>query len=74
MGVVESAPVGRVLTLGYLELRTRAFVKKDSASAPEVPYVEGWQDTETGGFYPTSQVRRASVPMPKNVDQTADGS
>ncbi|MAE94966.1 MAG: hypothetical protein CL910_09930 [Deltaproteobacteria bacterium] len=52
-------PRGRILNPGFLELRTRAFVKKADDANPTPPYVEGWQDTETGGFYPSGSVQRA---------------
>lgn len=50
-------PRGRIFTAGFLELRTRGFVKKDAARRPRPPFVEGFQDVETGAFFPTSSVR-----------------
>jgi len=54
-------PRGRILTPGFLELRTRAFVRRDGDRPPQAPYVDGLQDAETGGFHPTSPVRREAV-------------
>ena len=55
-------PSGRVLTPGFIELRTRAFVRKQGDHRPEPPYVEGVQDAETRGFFPTSTVHYAPRP------------
>jgi len=52
-------PRDRILTPGFIELRTRGFVRKESDRRPELPYVEGMKDAETGGFYPTSAVHYA---------------
>lgn len=66
VGADAPPPRGRILTPGFLELRTRAFVRKESPRPPEPPYVEGMQDAETGGFFPTSSVhygpREAAAP------------
>jgi hypothetical protein len=69
-GLADEPPPGRIASRGFLELRTRAFVRPDSQSPPVPPYVEGFQDTETGGFYPSSSVRYA--PGAPGGDPAAD--
>jgi hypothetical protein len=59
IGGGDRRPSGRILTPGFIELRTRAFVRKENDRRPERPYVEGLQDAETGGFFPTSPVHYA---------------
>lgn len=59
IGRESQLPSGRILTPGFIELRTRAFVRKESDRAPELPYVEGMQDAENRSFFPSSPVHYA---------------
>ena len=72
-GRVTERPRGRILTAGFLELRTRGFVKRDAARQPRPPFVEGFQDVETGAFFPTSSVRHGGVPASAS-GSSANGS
>jgi hypothetical protein len=56
VGPVGTAPRGRALTKGRLELRNRAFFRFDDARPKSPPYVEGWRDDDTGGFFPLGPV------------------
>jgi hypothetical protein len=55
-GPKGSVPSGRSTTRGRLELRNRAFFRADDQRPRNVPYVEGWRDDDTGGFYPLGDV------------------
>lgn len=56
VGPKGSVPSGRNTTRGRLELRNRAFFRSDDRRTPTPPYLEGWRDDDTGGFYPQGDV------------------
>jgi hypothetical protein len=56
-GIMSEPPPRRIVTRGWLELRSRAFFPENSKRERIPPFVEGYQDAETGGFYPTSDVQ-----------------
>lgn len=56
VGPKGSAPRGRTLTKGWLELRNRAFYRADEKRTKTAPWIEGWRDDDTGGFFPLSGV------------------
>lgn len=56
-GVVREAPPKRVLTKGSLHLETRAFKALDSEGPIRTPFVFGWKDTESGAFFPATDVQ-----------------
>lgn len=72
-GRVGERPRGRILTAGFLELRTRGFVKKEAPRRPRPPFVEGFQDVETGSFFPTSSVHHGAIPASAS-GSSANGS
>ena len=56
VGAVGAAPRGRSLTKERLELRNRAFYRFDDARPKSTPYIEGWRDDDTGGFFPLGRI------------------
>jgi hypothetical protein len=61
VGYVSEPPPRRLLTRGWLDLETRAFVP-DAANRPKSRlYAEGWHDNETGGFFPASPMMTAGA-------------
>jgi hypothetical protein len=56
-GVLAEPPPRRVLTRGWLHLVWRSFTPESHERPRRPPYVEGWHDEETGGFFPSSPVR-----------------
>jgi hypothetical protein len=56
VGPKGSAPRGRTLTRGRLELRTRSFFRADDSRPKTPPWIEGWRDDDTGGFHPLGGV------------------
>ncbi len=64
VGVLSDAPTRRVLTRGWLDVRTRGFIP-DTADRPRTPpWIDGWQDKDTGGFFPGSQVHDEAPAAP----------
>ena len=56
-GIMSEPPPRRIVNRGWLELRSRAFFPEGSRQDRVPPFVEGFQDTETGGFYPTGGIQ-----------------
>lgn len=56
IGNVGSPPRGRNVSRGWLDLRTRAFYPTSSSRPRTTPFIDGFRDDDTGGFYPLSNV------------------
>lgn len=56
VGILTEPPPKRILSRGRLHLETRAFTPEKSERLARAPYVDGWHDEETGGFFPSSGV------------------
>ena len=55
-GPIGDPPKGRNVSKGWLELRTRSFFRADDPRPRTPPYVPGFHDDDTGGFFPGSAV------------------
>lgn len=56
VGKPGGAPRGRNVTRGWLELRNRAFHPFNSTAPKIAPFIEGFRDDDTGGFYPSADI------------------
>lgn len=56
VGKPGGIPRGRNVTRGWLDLRSRAFHPSSSTAPRTTPFIEGFRDDDTGGFYPSADI------------------